>query len=183
MNNLRIYRDAVRLVVPCRPLWEKLAACGQREEANQLKRSAPSVPRNIAEGTGRYDGNGRQRFETASGSARESIGTLEIAVDGKLGPEHGLVARREHRQHRLGHTHFDEERVELRHLDDHGVLIFDTFGVGNEQFGRPRNPDFLLTHNELRNWFSDWDILHYAENYEPTPPRFFASLVARKPAA
>jgi SAM-dependent methyltransferase len=30
-----------------------------------------------------------------------------------------------------------------------GVLIYETFMVGNETFGRPSNPDFLLQRNEL----------------------------------
>ncbi len=30
-----------------------------------------------------------------------------------------------------------------------GVLIYETFGAGNEAFGRPRNPDFLLRPGEL----------------------------------
>ena len=30
-----------------------------------------------------------------------------------------------------------------------GLLIYETFAVGNEQFGRPSNPDFLLTPKEL----------------------------------
>jgi len=30
-----------------------------------------------------------------------------------------------------------------------GVLLYDTFGVGNEAFGRPTNPDFLLRPGEL----------------------------------
>ena len=30
-----------------------------------------------------------------------------------------------------------------------GVLIYETFAVGNERFGRPRNPDFLLRDGEL----------------------------------
>ncbi|MHA1108007.1 MAG: class I SAM-dependent methyltransferase [Alphaproteobacteria bacterium] len=34
-------------------------------------------------------------------------------------------------------------------LDDGGVLIYETFGRGNERFGRPRNPDFLLMPGEL----------------------------------
>ena len=31
-----------------------------------------------------------------------------------------------------------------------GVLIYETFARGNEAFGRPRNPDFLLVPGELR---------------------------------
>ena len=30
-----------------------------------------------------------------------------------------------------------------------GVLLYDTFGVGQERFGRPRNPDHLLRPGEL----------------------------------
>jgi len=29
------------------------------------------------------------------------------------------------------------------------LLIYETFAAGNERFGRPRNPDFLLRHGEL----------------------------------
>jgi len=30
-----------------------------------------------------------------------------------------------------------------------GILIYETFGVGNERFGKPSNPDFLLRPGEL----------------------------------
>src|SRR5690606_27460905 len=30
-----------------------------------------------------------------------------------------------------------------------GLLIYETFAVGNERFGRPTNPDFLLKPGEL----------------------------------
>lgn len=32
---------------------------------------------------------------------------------------------------------------------DDGVLLYETFAVGNEAFGRPTNPAFLLRENEL----------------------------------
>ena len=32
-----------------------------------------------------------------------------------------------------------------------GFLIYETFGVGNELFGRPSNPNFLLRPNELKD--------------------------------
>jgi len=31
----------------------------------------------------------------------------------------------------------------------HGVLIYETFAFGNERYGRPRNPEFLLQPGEL----------------------------------
>jgi SAM-dependent methyltransferase len=34
-------------------------------------------------------------------------------------------------------------------LAEGGVLIHETFGIGNEKFGRPSNPDFLLRAGEL----------------------------------
>lgn len=33
-----------------------------------------------------------------------------------------------------------------------GVLIYETFAVGQERFGRPRNPEFLLQDMELIDW-------------------------------
>jgi len=37
----------------------------------------------------------------------------------------------------------------LHSLAEGGVLIIDTFGQGNEHYGRPRNPQFLLAPDEL----------------------------------
>ena len=34
-------------------------------------------------------------------------------------------------------------------LADDGILLVETFAVGNEQFGKPSNPDFLLAPGEL----------------------------------
>jgi SAM-dependent methyltransferase len=34
-------------------------------------------------------------------------------------------------------------------LDEHGVLIYETFAAGNERYGRPSNPAFLLQPGEL----------------------------------
>lgn len=34
-------------------------------------------------------------------------------------------------------------------LDDQGVLIYETFAKGNERFGKPSNPAFLLAPGEL----------------------------------
>jgi SAM-dependent methyltransferase len=37
----------------------------------------------------------------------------------------------------------------VRALAPGGILIYETFCLGNERFGRPRNPDFLLRPGEL----------------------------------
>jgi len=52
-----------------------------------------------------------------------------------------------------------------------GVLIFETFGQGNERLGRPRNPDFLLAPGELLRAFEGaLEIVAY-EHGEETLPR------------
>ena len=39
--------------------------------------------------------------------------------------------------------------VLVESLQADGVLLMETFALGNERFGRPSNPDFLLQPNEL----------------------------------
>jgi SAM-dependent methyltransferase len=39
--------------------------------------------------------------------------------------------------------------VLLRALETGGVLVYETFARGNERFGKPSNPDFLLAPGEL----------------------------------
>lgn len=51
-----------------------------------------------------------------------------------------------------------------------GVLMIETFGAGNEQFGRPRNPDFLLQPGELLEEFADaLTVVAYEHGYESVP--------------
>ena len=48
-------------------------------------------------------------------------------------------------------------------LDEGGVLIYETFMLGNERFGRPSNPDFLLRPGELKEAFASLKILGFEE--------------------
>jgi SAM-dependent methyltransferase len=50
-----------------------------------------------------------------------------------------------------------------------GVLLFETFGVGNEQVGRPRNPDFLLQPGELLAAFGALHVVAYEHGLEHAP--------------
>lgn len=55
-----------------------------------------------------------------------------------------------------------------------GVLIYDTFAVGQETIGRPRNPDFLLRPGELWAVFAaELMVVGYEHGVEPGPPRAF----------
>ncbi|MEY3032876.1 MAG: hypothetical protein RLZZ622_1351, partial [Planctomycetota bacterium] len=60
-------------------------------------------------------------------------------------------------------------------------LLYETFTAPQAAVGRPSNPDFLLQPGELRGWFKDWEIVAQFEGSDISPPRHFASLVARKP--
>ncbi|MDX2221673.1 MAG: class I SAM-dependent methyltransferase [Rhodospirillaceae bacterium] len=69
----------------------------------------------------------------------------------------------------LHRPHFD---AYVRSLAPEGVLIIETFGHGNEQLGRPRNPNFLLAPGELFQAFND--RLHvvayeHGAEHEPRP--------------
>ncbi len=62
-----------------------------------------------------------------------------------------------------------------------GLIIYETFTLENQEFGRPNNPDFLLKPNELKTLFQDWEMIHYFEGVLKTPDRAMAQIVARKP--
>jgi SAM-dependent methyltransferase len=48
-------------------------------------------------------------------------------------------------------------------LADGGLLVYETFAQGNERFGRPRNPDFLLRPRELLDAFADLRVLAFED--------------------
>ena len=52
-----------------------------------------------------------------------------------------------------------------------GVLIYETFALGNERYGRPRNPDFLLLPGELLQFAHGRLEVTAYENLDVTVPR------------
>jgi SAM-dependent methyltransferase len=54
-------------------------------------------------------------------------------------------------------------------LAEGGVLIYETFMLGNERFGRPSNPKFLLRPGELREAFSSLKLLGFEEGEAARP--------------
>ena len=47
-------------------------------------------------------------------------------------------------------------------LKTDGFLFYETFAVGNEKYGKPRNPDYLLKHMELLKTFKkDFETMYY----------------------
>lgn len=66
-----------------------------------------------------------------------------------------------------------------------GLLIYETFAVGNERFGRPRNPDFLLRDGELRAAVAGClEVLAYEHGEVAAPrPAVIQRIAARRPPA
>jgi tellurite methyltransferase len=48
-------------------------------------------------------------------------------------------------------------------LSQDGMLVYETFIIDQRQFGHPKNPDFLLDHNELLHMFRELRCLRYRE--------------------
>lgn len=50
-----------------------------------------------------------------------------------------------------------------------GLLVYETFAQGNERYGRPANPDFLLAPRELLGTCSELHVLAYEDGLLATP--------------
>ncbi len=63
-----------------------------------------------------------------------------------------------------------------------GIIVYETFLIEQMQWGKPKNPDFLLRHNELLDLFRGFRILRYREGIfeDRGDKRAIASLVAEK---
>lgn len=60
-----------------------------------------------------------------------------------------------------------------------GIVVYETFIVDQAQFGKPRNPDYLLQHNELLDMFREFRCLRYREGIFKGP-RAVAGIVAQR---
>jgi hypothetical protein len=49
------------------------------------------------------------------------------------------------------------------------VVIYETFARGNERFGRPRNPDFLLRPSELLEAFTTLTVVAFEQGQVSVP--------------
>jgi SAM-dependent methyltransferase len=66
-------------------------------------------------------------------------------------------------------------------LAEGGVLIYETFMTGNEKYGRPSNPAFLLQPGELLRAFSALTPIAFEQGYVARPkPAMIQRLCARR---
>jgi len=99
---------------------------------------------------------------------------LEIGDESPLPQEHfGVILVFRYLYRRL----FPEIRAALK---PGGLLIYETFTTQQPQFGKPKNPSFLLKPGELRMVFGDWRVLHYIEGIVKDPDRAVAQIVCKK---
>jgi len=54
-------------------------------------------------------------------------------------------------------------------LEAGGVLIYETFAAGNERYGRPSNPDFLLRPGELLEAFGALTVVAFEQGQLAVP--------------
>ena len=60
-----------------------------------------------------------------------------------------------------------------------GMVVYETYTVDQPQFGKPKNPDYLLKHNELLDMFREFRCLRYREGIF-AGPKAIAGIIARK---
>ena len=63
-------------------------------------------------------------------------------------------------------------------VGDDGVLIYETFAVGNETVGKPSNPNFLLRRAELLDAVGALRVIGYEDGFVDAPARFVQRVVA-----
>ena len=64
-----------------------------------------------------------------------------------------------------------------------GVLLYETFAVGNETVGKPSRPDFLLGPGELLQATQGLEVVAYENGFLDGPPRFVQRIAAVRPGA
>ena len=69
-------------------------------------------------------------------------------------------------------------------LDEGGVLIYETFMLGTERYGKPSNPDFLLRPGELLEAFSTLNVVAFEQGTLEGPKKAVVQriCVVREPA-
>lgn len=59
-----------------------------------------------------------------------------------------------------------------------GVLIYETFAIGNETVGKPSRPDFLLQPGELLRACEGLRVVAYEDGFLDSPERFVQRIAA-----
>jgi len=68
----------------------------------------------------------------------------------------------------------------LNSVAEGGVLIYETFSQGNQAYGKPSRPEFLLQPGELLQLCTSLRIVAFEEGFMPSPDRLIQRLVAMR---
>ncbi len=71
----------------------------------------------------------------------------------------------------------------VQSLAPDGVLLYETFAVGNASVGKPARPDFLLVPGELLRACSGLRVVAYEDGFCTDPDRFVQRIAAVRAAA
>jgi SAM-dependent methyltransferase len=135
-------------------------------------------------------GSGRHvRWFAARGCRVVAVDRDAAALEGLRGVAEVLVADLEQSRWPLPGRRFDAVVVTnylwrpllptlVESLDERGVLIYETFAAGNERFGRPSNPDFLLQPGELLQAARSLHVVAYEDGVLAQPERRVQRIVA-----
>lgn len=69
----------------------------------------------------------------------------------------------------------------LQSLAPGGLLLYETFALGNEAVGRPTRPDFLLQPGELLQVCQGLDVVAYENGFLSQPDRCVQRIAAMAP--
>lgn len=119
-------------------------ACGQGRHSRFLVKQGHHV---LA-----IDRDSKALDQIASGLSPEQVKRIEIVCADLEGPTWPLESRSISGLVVTNYLYRPRLKDLLAMVAPQGVLIYETFAMGNEVFGKPSNPDFLLKPHELLDW-------------------------------
>lgn len=162
---------------------------GAGEPSPWVRRWSPLVPPggtvlDVACGQGRHLRWFAQRGHAVTGIDRDPTAMKMVSSLGRA-----IVADIENGPWPLDNERFDAVVVTnylwrpllptiVRCVTDGGVLIYETFAVGNDTVGKPSRPDFLLNHGELLQACAGLHVIAYENGFCDHPERFVQRIAA-----
>ncbi len=115
------------------------------------------------------------RLHAKEKQARINWQQLDLEQSGFPGGEYDLILNTNYLQRSL----IPKIKAALR---PGGHVIFETYLIDQQVIGHPKNPQYLLTHNELLDHFRDFRVLYYREGKfsDAGEPSFRAGIFAQK---
>ena len=181
---------------PTKPALPSVAVHGSLSVSDWVRRWSHLVPSDAAVLDVACGGGRHTRWFANRGCRVTAVDRDALALQGLTSVANTLQADLEGASWPLPGASFDAVVVTnylwrpllpeiARSLAPSGLLIYETFARGNERYGKPSNPDFLLQSGELLGWaqVEGWQVIAYEEGVAHGPDRLVQRLVARCPAA